>query len=151
VGLVVMGVEDDLDPVLQRAHALLGAERFKAWPQFPFAALRDHVRAVDIVALPSLDVPAAWGQIPAKLFDGMAMAKPVVASSLNDMPEILEGVGLIVPPGDVTGLANALVTLANDPGLRERLGRNARARLLDRFSYDAGREVLLRAVHAAAR
>jgi glycosyltransferase involved in cell wall biosynthesis len=149
VGLVLMGVEDDHDPVLVRAHSLIGGDRFRAWPQFPFVALRDHLRVVDVVALPSLDVPAAWGQIPAKLFDGMAMAKPVVATALNDMPEILEGVGLVVPPGDVHALADAIVRLAKDPELRRRLGVEARRRLIERYSYAAGRTVLLRAVTTA--
>jgi glycosyltransferase involved in cell wall biosynthesis len=149
VGLVVMGVEDDQDPILARARKLIGGDRFRAWPQFPFVALRDHLRVVDVVALPSLDVPAAWGQIPAKLFDGMAMGKPVVATALNDMPEILKDVGLVVPPGSAGALSDAIVRLAKDPDLRRELGARGRERLIERYSYSAGRAVLLRAVQRA--
>jgi glycosyltransferase involved in cell wall biosynthesis len=149
VGLVVMGVDVEDDPILARARRLIGGDRFRTWPQFPFVALRDHLRVVDVVALPSLDVPAAWGQIPAKLFDGMAMAKPVVASALNDMPEILRDVGLVVPPGDVAALSEAIVKLAKDPDLRRELGARGRERLIERYSYSAGRAVLLRAMDKA--
>ncbi|HEX4474705.1 MAG TPA: glycosyltransferase [Polyangiaceae bacterium] len=151
VGLAIMGIADTNDPIVVRARQLLGAERFVTYPQFPFSALADHLRLLDIVAVPSLDVPAAWGQIPAKLFDGMAMAKPVVASALNDIPEILEGAGFVVKAGHVASLADALVRLAVDPDLRVRLGRTARTRLVERYSYDAGRPVLVRAVQNAAK
>jgi glycosyltransferase involved in cell wall biosynthesis len=42
---------------------------------------------------------ATVGQIPAKLFDAMAMAKPIVATDVNDFAGILDGCGLVVKPG----------------------------------------------------
>ena len=42
--------------------------------------------------------------------------------------------GLIVPAGDATALADALSRLAGDPALRERMGANARERVLDGFT-----------------
>jgi hypothetical protein len=151
VGLVVMGVDDPENSVVMRAAKLLGPERFVALPQFPFLALRDHLRLADVIAIPSLDVPAAWGQIPAKLFDGMSMAKPVVATALNDMPEILRDAGIVVPAGDPVAFAEALVRLARDPDLRADLGRRARARLLEGYTYAEGRRVLLRVVRGALK
>ncbi len=150
VGLVLMGVDDDSDPVVVRARSLLGRERFITLPQFPFDALTDHLRLPDVIALPSLDVPAAWGQIPAKVFDAMAMEKPVVASALNDLPEILDGAGLLAPAGDAPAFARALVRLADDPGLRRRLGARGREKLVERYSYDVGRRVLVDEVRRAS-
>lgn len=149
VGLVIMGCADS-EPFLADARAVLG-EAFVSAPPFPWSALADHVRLADIIAIPSLDVPAAWGQIPAKLFDAMAMAKPVIASALNDMPEILDGVGLTVPGGDPAALAEAIVGLASQPARRAQLGGLARDKLLQHYGYDAGRRVLSAAVAAAAR
>ena len=149
VGLVVMGCSEG-EPFVLSARAALGAA-FEGLPAFPWSELRDHVRLPDIIAVPSLDVPAAWGQIPAKLFDAMAMAKPIIASALNDMPEILSGVGVTVPPGDQQKLADAIVGLARDAGRRAQLGAAAREKLIRLYSYDAGRRVLTRAVAAAAR
>jgi len=149
VGLVVMGCADN-EPFVPSARQALGAA-FVCLPTFPWSELADHVRMADIIAIPSLDVPAAWGQIPAKLFDAMAMAKPVIASALNDMPEILSGVGLSVPAGDVRALAGAITALAGDTERRAKLGALAREKLIRLYSYDAGRRALTHAVAAAAR
>jgi len=151
VGLAVMGVSDPEDHALVRAGELVGRERFVMVPQFPIPRLRDYLACLDVVSVPSLDVPAAWGQIPAKLFDAMAMEKPVVASALNDIPEILEGAGVIVPAGRADALADAIVRLALDPDLRAQLGRRGRAKLIEKYSYAAGRPVLLRVLRAALR
>lgn len=149
VGLVIMGCTEG-EPFLAEARAALG-DAFVCLPPFPWSRLADHVRLADIIAIPSLDVPAAWGQIPAKLFDAMAMAKPVIASAVNDMPEILDGVGLTVPGGDVSALAEAVAALAGDPSRRAQLGARAREKLLQLYSYEAGRRALTAAVAAAAR
>lgn len=59
--------------------------------------------------------------------DAMAAGLPVVATRVGGIPEIVEhGVtGLLVPARDPAALAEALVTLASDPALRERMGREA--------------------------
>jgi glycosyltransferase involved in cell wall biosynthesis len=149
VGLVIMGCSDR-EPFVSTARERLGSA-FACLPPFPWTALADHVRLADVIVLPSLDVPAAWGQIPAKLFDALSMAKPVIASAINDMPEILSGVGLTVKPGDLEQLTNAIVALARDSSKRAELGALAREKLVRLYSYDAGRRELTRAVLAAVR
>jgi glycosyltransferase involved in cell wall biosynthesis len=150
LGLVLMGVDTDRDPSVARARAVLGPDRFRALPTFPSDALRDHLKLADIIAIPSLDVPASWGQIPAKLFDAMSMAKPTIASAVNDIPEILDGAGLTVEPGNVQAFADALVTLACDPEKRALLGARARERLKTNYSYETGRRVILGVLRAAS-
>jgi len=44
--------------------------------------------------------------------------------------------GLVVPPGDVGALAEALTRLFDDPALRHRLGSAARKRVLDHFTSE---------------
>lgn len=151
LGLVLMGVGDPNDAEIVHARNRLSNEALRVLSPFPLSALRDHLRLADILAVPSLEVPGSWGQIPAKLFDAMSMGKPIVASGINDIPEILDGVGICLPPGDAEALGAALVRLAQDPELRARLGRAARNRLIERYSYAAGRRVLLRVVGQAAR
>jgi glycosyltransferase involved in cell wall biosynthesis len=151
LGLVLMGVDNPDAPDVVHARKTLDAEALRVIAPFPLASLCDHLRLADILAIPSLEVPGSWGQIPAKLFDAMSMAKPIVASGINDIPEILDGVGLCVPPGDAGALSAALVRFARDPELRARLGRAARERLIAKYSYDAGRRVLVGVVKRAAR
>lgn len=148
-GLILMGVGDADNADVASAKARLG-ERLLTLPQFPFTELPSYLALTDIIAIPSLDVPAARGQIPAKLFDAMAMARPVVASAINDIPEIASDAGLVVKPGDVGELASAIRRLAADADLRQRLGQNARAKFLARFTHDSGRQVLRAAVGQAA-
>lgn len=70
---------------------------------------------------------------PTKLFEYMAMAKPIVASRLGQIAEvIIDGEnGLLVEPGDHLGLARAIEKLGNDRALRERLGANARSTVVE--------------------
>jgi len=61
----------------------------------------------------------------------MARARPVVASRVGGIPELVEhGVtGLLVPPEDVPALAEALATILRDGNLAERMGQTGRQRV----------------------
>jgi glycosyltransferase involved in cell wall biosynthesis len=65
---------------------------------------------------------------PLKLFEYMAAGRPIVASALESVEEVVEDerTALLVPPSDPDALASALARLADDPGLAERLGAAAR-------------------------
>lgn len=82
--------------------------------------------------------------------EAMGCGKPVVVAAAGGAAELFtpgyDGLGHT--PGDVMGLADALVRLAADPGLRARLGANARRTAVERFSQERyGREIA--AVYAA--
>ncbi len=66
--------------------------------------------------------------VPQAILQAMAMARPVVASPVGGIPEVVRpGVtGLLCPPGDAPAFADALVGLAADPARRERLGKAGR-------------------------
>ena len=89
-----------------------------------------------IFALPS--VVATDGDrdgIPNVILEAMAMELPVVSTRHSGIPEAVEDrtTGLLVEPTDVSGLAEALAALLDDPGLRERMGVAGRARVADKF------------------
>ncbi len=73
------------------------------------------------------------------LLDAMAMARPVVATRVGGIPEMVEdGVtGRLVPPRDPAALAEALIGLINRPDERKRMGEAGRARMLVKFSAEA--------------
>ena len=81
------------------------------------------------------------------VLEAMASGTPVVCSRVGGVPEIVEhGVtGFLVEPGDVDGLRERLDQLLRDPALAARLGRNARDRALERFTWDACAERCLAA------
>jgi glycosyltransferase involved in cell wall biosynthesis len=58
----------------------------------------------------------------------MAAGLPVIASDQGDIPEIIGGAGVLVPPGDEQALAGALMRLLNDERHRKDLGLRARRR-----------------------
>jgi glycosyltransferase involved in cell wall biosynthesis len=90
--------------------------------------------AADICVLPA--EAEACGRV---LFEAMAMAKPIVATSSGGTPEIVvDGVtGLLVPPRNVGALTTALLALLKDPARRSALGTAGRERVVTHFSVQA--------------
>ncbi len=97
----------------------------------------------DMVVVPQRASPATGGQVPAKLFDAMAMAKPIVATAVSDVPAILDGCGLVVPPGDIKMLADKIRYILDNPGEAAQLGMAARYKCVQDYSWEAMEKVLL--------
>ncbi len=130
VGKVPVGAPADHQAEYQaRARELGIAGRFL------FAGFRQDVRPAvvdfDLLVLPSLQEP--FGR---SIIEAMALGTPVVASRVGGIPEILtDGVdGLLVEAGDVSGLAQAMGALVDNPGRRRSLAQAALARA--RSSFD---------------
>jgi glycosyltransferase involved in cell wall biosynthesis len=87
--------------------------------------------AADVVALPSLHEGLGVAALEA-----MAAGRPVVASRVGGLAEVVvEGeTGLFTEPGEPQSLARALAALADDAGLRARLGAGGRRRVLARYT-----------------
>ena len=96
--------------------------------------------------VPNRDGTPFFGS-PTKLFEYMAMGRGIVASSLDQIAEVLEDghTALLVPPGDAGSLAAALARLVDDPALRATLGAQARTAALARYTW---REHVRRMVEA---
>jgi glycosyltransferase involved in cell wall biosynthesis len=118
----------------------------------PDAALPQLLRSAAVLALPSVH-RTVYGRVVAVsellglvVLEAMASGTPVICSRLGGLPEIVEhGVtGFLVAPGDVGELRERLTQVLGDRGLRERLGRNARERALERFTWAACAERCLR-------
>lgn len=75
---------------------------------------------------------------PLKVYEYLAAGMPVIATSVGQIPSIIEQerTGLMVPAGDPAAFAAALNRLAADPALRERLGTQARAAAVEHHSWD---------------
>ncbi len=83
--------------------------------------------------------------------EAMAYGRPVVASAVGGLLDAVEdGVtGVLVPPGDVRALREAVERLLADPGERRRLGVAARQRARERFSFDVSTATLVAAYREA--
>jgi glycosyltransferase involved in cell wall biosynthesis len=110
--------------------------------EIPFDDVPRFLAAADVVAVPQRATTDTVGQVPAKLVDAMAMARPVVATSVSMIPEMLDGCGVVVPPGDPPALAKAIGELLADGARADALGRRARQRCIERYSFASARATL---------
>jgi glycosyltransferase involved in cell wall biosynthesis len=97
-----------------------------------------HLAASDILVSPHVanaDGSPFFGS-PTKLFEYMAAGKAIVASDLDQVGDVVRGVGVLVPPGEAGALGRAIAELAADPARRAELGAAARARVLERYTWD---------------
>jgi len=83
----------------------------------------------------ALVLSSGWEGLPLTVLEAMAAGKPVVATAVGGVPELVEdgATGILVPPGDAKALAQGLLRLAQDPDLRRRMGRAAQKRAIERF------------------
>ncbi len=129
-GLIVGGHSAESD--LARLKAL--AERLGIADRVTFTGLVEPARVPELLrdaAVLVLPNPASAISTqftsPLKLFEYLAAGRPIVASDLPAIREVLhDGVdSLLVPPGDAAALATAIGRLLEDPVLAERLAREA--------------------------
>jgi glycosyltransferase involved in cell wall biosynthesis len=141
VRVVIVGVEED-DPFMEALHRQ-NKELIVPIGMVPFGEIPKFLSMADLIVLPQKKEPKTLGQIPAKVFDAMAMAKPIIATDVSDMAAILDGCGVIVEPGDIEQLALKIDLLLNDPPLALELGRKAREKFLKEYSFDTMESRLL--------
>jgi glycosyltransferase involved in cell wall biosynthesis len=111
-------------------------------PWVPFDEVPMLLSAADVVAVPQRESTDTIGQVPAKIFDAMALGRPVVSTRVSMIPEILDGCGLLVEPGNVSALAGAIERLLDRPEEAAALGAQARERCVARYSFEAARRDL---------
>ncbi len=100
--------------------------RFVGWQ----SSLPRVYGAVDVAVLSSLNEGT-----PVAIIEAMAAGIPVVATSVGGVPDVVHDglTGTLVPARSPERLAAAMRALAEDPGLRQRLGEAARLDARDRF------------------
>jgi len=93
----------------------------------------DLLSGMDILVIPSLKEG-----LPAVLLEGMAMAKPIVATNIDGISEIIRDgeTGLLVPPGDPEALAEAITSLLKDRDKAMTMGRAGRRLIGREFSVE---------------
>jgi len=122
--------DDSIDRELQDAARYLGENLVRT-------GLSDDVprflAAMDVFCLPSYREG-----LPMTILEAMMMGLPVVTTRIRGCREaVVEGVtGLLVRPGDISGLAAALRRLKDTPALGSGMGREGRSRALERHDLE---------------
>lgn len=89
------------------------------------------IRSGDLVLMTSISEA-----MPMTLLEAMGQGRPSVATSVGGVPGVLRGCGIVAAPGDVHGLATAVVTVLRNPELAARLGLRGYERLHRRYTLD---------------
>jgi glycosyltransferase involved in cell wall biosynthesis len=91
-----------------------------------------------LAAADGIVMPSRWEGLPLTLLEALARARPVVASAVGGIPEVIEDriSGRLVPPGDIAALAEALEWLHRRADLAAALGREGAARVRERYTWD---------------
>ena len=118
-------------------------ERLKAFGLQPFEKVPEFLAMSDVTVIPQKRNLASVGQLPAKVFDAMAMAKPIVATAVSDLPEILDGCGWIVEPESPEQLARAIQHVIDHPEEARQMGQKARQKCIENYSWDAMEKILV--------
>ena len=121
-----------LEPALRgyiRELGLSEAVRFLGFVSPVQSAIED----ASVVVVPSLG--EGFGMVA---LEAMERGRAVVASDVGGLPEIVADgeTGLIIPAGDAGALAEAIVSLAGDPGRVAEMGVAGRTRALERFRQE---------------
>jgi glycosyltransferase involved in cell wall biosynthesis len=89
------------------------------------------LKGISFMAMPSI-----WEAFGLSAAEAMALERPVIASRVEGLPEVVGETGILVPPADPKALARAIIELAADPARQQALGRRARLRVEERFTLD---------------
>ena len=100
----------------------------------------EYLGASDILVSPQVPNPdgTPFFGSPTKLFEYMSMGKAIIASDLDQIGSLLTSQenAVLISPGSVSQLADAILALANDPVMRARLGSSARDAVVRNYSWD---------------
>lgn len=83
----------------------------------------------------ALVLPSAWEGFPMVILEAFASGRPVIATSVGGIPEIVKDHvnGILVPAGDIEALAHAMLDLAGNPSVARRLGRTGQEEVQQKY------------------
>jgi glycosyltransferase involved in cell wall biosynthesis len=131
ISLNIAGDGSQRHLIAARAKALEVASRYRYHGVYTHPEeCRAFMESLDVFVMPSFSEGT-----PNSIVEAMACGKPIIASEVGGVPDMVgDDSGIVVPAGDVGALAQAILRLAQDPQLRIRMGTAARQRYEDLFS-----------------
>lgn len=111
-------------------------------PRSPVNLMPEIVAAADIIVVPQRETGSTLAQFPLKLTDGMAMAKPILATKVGDIPKILGDTGYLVDPSSPDQLAEKIEWILNHLDEANIKGKQARERCSKDYSIDSMAKIL---------
>jgi len=159
--LLLMGGGNNLDEMRELARRCPASERIVFTGPLDHVEIPAHLRLCDVLVAPfntqadplTREVFARHGMwwSPLKIFEYMAVGRPVVASGLGMIPEYLKAeekeeeeekpaaaaaAGITYPEGDVKALSETIGRILGNPVEARRLGKNGRKRALELYTWE---------------
>jgi len=135
IHIVFVGEGAEKDELVKRAQQQ-GLSNVTFLEPVDKAAVKQFYALADVCLVPLRNIPLFDTFIPSKMFEMLAMARPVVASVRGEAADILQrsGGAIVVEPEDSRAIADAIVSLFNDPAQAQSLGQHGRQFVLDHYS-----------------
>jgi len=97
-----------------------------------------HFVAGDVFVMVPKSIGADIEGFGTVYLEANVLGRPVIGSRAGGVPDAVvhERTGLLVDPGAVSSLTGAIIRMKGDPGLRERLGKQGRQRVVGEFGWE---------------
>lgn len=138
IRLLIVGPESQYQRQLQKLSAKRGVKDCVTFTgRVPFEEVPSYIAASDVCLVPHQKNPHTETTVPHKLFQYMAMRKPVIVTDVTPLARIVgeTDAGRVVPTNDPGAMAEAIVNLAQSPRERTELGQNGRRAVEERYNW----------------
>ena len=138
--LLVGGSGGKQDDILRKLAKDMGVEESIEFAgQQPFSLMPSYLSASKICLVPAIaSGPQTDASSPHKLFQAMAMGKPVIVASMRSLTRIIldTGAGLVYTAGDAGALADAVISLYRDSDLTQKMGEAAIYAVRQKYNWE---------------
>jgi glycosyltransferase involved in cell wall biosynthesis len=128
---------------LERCVIFSGAVSHELVPQY--------IAAADICVACFEENEVTSCKSPLKIVEYLASGKAIVASSVGEVPEMLQDSGVLTRPGDADSLASGIIRVLSEPGLKDKIQKSARLRAKEKYNWEVTAGNLLRAYEKYSR
>ena len=132
VTLALVGAESSIK--IQIRNMKSNQDKVVVFPKISFKDLPEYLAIADILVIPQRRTTDTAGQIPAKLFDAMAMGKPIITTPISDIPEVLGENGYLIEPENPEQLIKAIEYIFSHPEEAILKGKKARQRCKELYN-----------------
>ena len=102
-----------------------------------FDGEKKHDEAMQLLSEAEIFIlPSYTEGFPNAVVEAMALKKPIIASSVGAIPDMINTCGVVIPPQDVNAIEFALDKLISNDKLRYEMGQKARARMESEYTIE---------------
>lgn len=134
---IIAGNGPQLKPLITLCNEMKAREYVSIKHRLTDEQLRQEFSNADIFVLPSLETPAGTEGFGIVLLEAMLYRLPIIASATGGIPEVLDNsnCGLLVEPGNVEQLVQAVLQIADNSRMAKKLVHKAHERLLAHYVW----------------